>query len=1399
MNAPDAGTPSLDFGPLLDTLLQGYVDRPAIEREIADSLVSAPRFCVVVGEPGSGKTCLAARLIRSGGFLHHFLRKGHVEFGLWRDPYAFLTSIGFQLMRRYGDALFPQRVRLDLQGHVRDVEKGAVAVGSEVGELVAVPWHSGNWRVRMEASRIAGEAVGVRIDKIVADYRGIPLVTYRQMALIDPLLRLRNLTPEERVTLWVDGLDEEERRSGPEVDSPSTIGELLPTTEELEELPNLSVAVSSRRGSHLDRFIDARATELAVEDSRFAEDNAIAAHSYTSQALEEPAVLGGLEKAGVQAEEVQKQLTSRAEVNFLYLRHFFEAVRRGDADVVISGGLPESLDEIYVRLMRRLANRSPDFLTFDYPVLSSLCVAHEPLSTTQLTSFTKQSVAVVNDVVKRLLGFLDISGRDPARYAPYHISLAQTLTHAGHHDEVWYVDMPEAHGLIAGSYIEAIEEGWHGVDEYGFKFAAEHIANATPKLRIKLLDLLGSSWRVAKRSQSKSNKAFEADLDRAAQVAHELPLAEDLVHTSRLAYMRALVREAETSVPPAALEVLAGVGEIHRALDYVRAGLDPLEAVERLASILRGLDTGGPESRELAHDVLREGLRWASLGARGVNSELYLLGLLEAAPASADHVMFEFIKDAQKILSDSSRGFWTHLVFLELARLLTPLDALEATRAFESVADGLSSVDRTTIRETAARLIRYWSNFDPTAVAGRLGGMDVPLTFEVAAAFLELARMLDLRGESDSAASWRHAVTSTFVQLSPNAYDSSRLFSEIARSQVERRDIAGAASTLEAALGSAEQLLADEEGEASKEDRQRYPVALAYAAEVGLDIDRTKSEQALSRAWASLKQWGYWEEWLKDVNLRTLVRAQYRANPDLLRVQIESLQDPELKAKARLAATNSIAANDPRSALALVEESLLEAERPLGASVRNEHHLALAASLREDVYVRLGEAVVVEERASAESLMTGVQLRPSARVHWQIGVLEKLADREDPSARQWAEETVRMWGEISDDRQILFELPSLLSRLPSDLTSDLALAIDSLQSADHAFLLQAAMAPIRALSEESAGADAALIPTIPQREKEVLSDHHLLAYLAGQLWSVRRAQGEQLWMKALLRFRDATFSWKSRDSEYWSLIETFMHGSRSGLLPHLLALNETLAPDSDGLLWSFPMPGQSEYQAAQMSKPRHLLAIALAQALVDGEQYVEEHTRDLMPLSIRSLALSIAAGAARDRDVELRLSWCEEALRAAEGSKPDPLRCLLLADAATAFERLGLRERSRGLAKEIVAHVSDYRGKVTFYRAQDAGYAHALGRCLPILAAPHPSTATDAIEAASALGREGVLTLFCYLPSVIASLDRTQLHRFPDLVVNADALFQVDFDGRRSEGQQIANGGMRPLEVSRGS
>src|SRR5690242_18849063 len=109
--------PVIDFTSYITEQTVHFIGREWVFQAINDWLAdpNGPRFFLLTGEPGSGKTAIASRLVqfsqgiisspdRSSQLAPHFLSAVHfcsVRDQYWCDPSIFAQSLAMQLAERY--------------------------------------------------------------------------------------------------------------------------------------------------------------------------------------------------------------------------------------------------------------------------------------------------------------------------------------------------------------------------------------------------------------------------------------------------------------------------------------------------------------------------------------------------------------------------------------------------------------------------------------------------------------------------------------------------------------------------------------------------------------------------------------------------------------------------------------------------------------------------------------------------------------------------------------------------------------------------------------------------------------------------------------------------------------------------------------------------------------------------------------------------------------------------------------------------------------------------------------------------------------------------------------------------------------------------------------------------
>jgi hypothetical protein len=439
------------------------------------------RCLVIVGEPGIGKSAVAARLRQ--------VRPVHAcHFCVWSeggtlDPVAFARSLSHQLtaaLPGLGDCLVEQ---LPASFKVR-IDAGQIQTGANV---------YGVYIERLETTS-ADDA----FQRLVRE----PLASWA-----------KGRPPSDRVVLLVDGLDEARR-----LDHRPNIVDLI---DKAGDLPGqVRWVLTSRPGPHLAGL---RGSRLLLLDRL--KENLDDARKRVEAVLAEPSVSGALEAGGADTDALANELVARSGGNFLYLRHVLNDLRKAAA----AGGPlpaqerpPADLDDIYARFLDRLAaqKREEDWQRIYRPVLGALAVAQEALDFDHLARLSGVRPQEVHDAARDVSEFLDVVGDSATAYRLYHASFADFLTDRNRNPAFW-IDPEAAHACVVEHYRQTFQGRWAACDHYGLRHLSHHLVahlldpgpergqgtpgavrpGLTPQVVEDLKDLVSGGFLDAKASQ----------------------------------------------------------------------------------------------------------------------------------------------------------------------------------------------------------------------------------------------------------------------------------------------------------------------------------------------------------------------------------------------------------------------------------------------------------------------------------------------------------------------------------------------------------------------------------------------------------------------------------------------------------------------------------------------------------------------------------------------------------------------------------------------------------------------------------------------------------------------------------------------------------------------------------
>jgi hypothetical protein len=495
----------------------------------------AARILLLTGEPGCGKTAIAARLVQfsldaevppdgitrlTPGFLsaRHFCSGDH----RWISPHRFSEAVSHQLGRyaefsealveslrpRAGEGKAPAQVEIHQQiQHVSD--QGMVIGSINIIERITV------------GDDVRPEDAFMRL-------------------VLEPL---RALSPQEeghKVVILVDALDEAVAYSGK-----ANIVSLLAGATDLPD--GVHFLLTCRNDSSLiGRFPGKDRLRIDISSKEHAEDAKGDIHAYLERRLSEPEIARRAAAAGP-GDVLRQELIGKAEGNFLYVRFLLDEVAEGMRTLEDLEGVPRGLYGLYRTFLDRLnpemrEGRSSDAWRENYqPLLGCLSVAKEPVAADLVADWLDRSDGEVRALLDTELAQLRETD-DGTDYRLYHRSMGEFLAASTYSENgatvpnLYYTPPYEGHGRIIRYYLDEFTDAWGDSDAYGLRYLVGHLGAGLdlarrPKQRRWAEEqlytvVLDPAYRRAQRRSLGDLGITLADLSQALDLALE---REDLV------------------------------------------------------------------------------------------------------------------------------------------------------------------------------------------------------------------------------------------------------------------------------------------------------------------------------------------------------------------------------------------------------------------------------------------------------------------------------------------------------------------------------------------------------------------------------------------------------------------------------------------------------------------------------------------------------------------------------------------------------------------------------------------------------------------------------------------------------------------------------------------------------
>lgn len=548
-----------------------------------------PSTFLITGEPGSGKSTLARQLV----VLSLEENSSNTYSGLGRD---FLTYAHFCVAhdtRSLDPSRFIEALSLQLAARYSDFGTALVSSADQRAVKLEI-------RHSIGVTGRAAQVTGVRIERLeIGDLS--PRVAFDQL-LRRPLAQLCSAKFKQNIVILIDGIETALGYSGTE--------NLITLLGYAYELPSQVRWIITGRSHPAVLSTIRGATVDLIRDAPQADDDV---RNYALRRLSD--------QPKAKRDELATHVATVAQGNFLYARLTLDEVlaRPDQAAQILSGELPQTLQQTFAQQMGQIVGVDQQlWQKRDRPLLGSLAVAFDGLSTGQLAGILGRSRSETSDALKRWAPFLHGELPD-GPFRLFHSAFRNFLLSSSEYD----IHAAEVHQAIANFFLKEHRGAWDTCEDlYALRYTPRHIQEALKSstqragrvgLEGNLTALLTDVGFLRAKAERVGLKELAEDLRAAPKSSAILwtlgrtYFAMGEVELATRSYLEALAYVRESGDRRAEAMLLGDLGLAHNALGKVDDAIKYHSEHLTIAREMRDQRSEGAALRNLGNASLRLG------------------------------------------------------------------------------------------------------------------------------------------------------------------------------------------------------------------------------------------------------------------------------------------------------------------------------------------------------------------------------------------------------------------------------------------------------------------------------------------------------------------------------------------------------------------------------------------------------------------------------------------------------------------------------------------------------------------------------------------------------------------------------------------------------------------------